>query len=81
MVRVTKDGRRYLGTYFRVAFYGQPFFEEEDGKEYIYKEPKVTSLTEVSHRLGKLYGEKLGPENVRLIMDSKRVDPAEREFE
>ena len=74
---MTQDGRRYLGKYFRVAFYGQPFFEEEDGKEYIYKEPKVTSLTEVSNRLWKLYAEKLGQDNVRLIMDSKRVDPGE----
>ena len=76
-VKVSQNGRRYLGKYFRVAFYGQPFFEEEDGKEYIYKEPKVTSLTEVSNRLWKLYAEKLGQDNVRLIMDSKRVDPGE----
>lgn len=30
------------------------FFEEEDGKEYIYKEPKLTSLSEISLRLVKL---------------------------
>uniref|UniRef100_A0A672SK89 Dedicator of cytokinesis protein 11-like n=1 Tax=Sinocyclocheilus grahami TaxID=75366 RepID=A0A672SK89_SINGR len=50
------------------------FFEEEDGKEYIYKEPKLTSLPEISHRLIGLYGEKFGAENVKIIQDSNKVN-------
>uniref|UniRef100_A0A671P5S1 Dedicator of cytokinesis protein 11-like n=1 Tax=Sinocyclocheilus anshuiensis TaxID=1608454 RepID=A0A671P5S1_9TELE len=74
ILEVMQSGRRLLGTYFRVAFYGQGFFEEEDGKEYIYKEPKLTSLPEISHRLISLYGEKFGAENVKIIQDSNKVN-------
>lgn len=52
----------------------QGFFEEEDGKEYIYKEPKLTGLSEISQRLLTLYGEKFGQENVRIIQDSNKVN-------
>uniref|UniRef100_A0A672SMG5 Dedicator of cytokinesis protein 11-like n=1 Tax=Sinocyclocheilus grahami TaxID=75366 RepID=A0A672SMG5_SINGR len=55
-------------------FGSQGFFEEEDGKEYIYKEPKLTSLPEISHRLIGLYGEKFGAENVKIIQDSNKVN-------
>lgn len=51
----------------------QNFFEEEDGKEYIYKEPKLTGLSEISHRLLTLYGDKFGQENVRIVQDSNKV--------
>ena len=49
------------------------FLEEEDEKEYIYKEPKLTGLSEISLRLVKLYGEKFGTENVKIIQDSDKV--------
>lgn len=49
------------------------FFEDEDGKEYIYKEPKFTPLSEISQRLLKLYSDKFGQENVKMIQDSGRV--------
>nr|XP_056714924.1 dedicator of cytokinesis protein 11 [Euleptes europaea] len=74
ILEVMQTKRRLLGTYFRVAFYGQAFFEEEDGKEYIYKEPKLTGLSEISLRLLKLYGEKFGAENVKIIQDSNKVN-------
>uniref|UniRef100_A0A3Q2Q471 Dedicator of cytokinesis 11 n=1 Tax=Fundulus heteroclitus TaxID=8078 RepID=A0A3Q2Q471_FUNHE len=77
IIEVTQSGRRMLGTYFRVAFYGQGFFEEEDGKEYIYKEPKLTGLSEISQRLLTLYGDKFGPENVKIIQDSNKVNAKE----
>ncbi|KAM4537330.1 dedicator of cytokinesis protein 11 isoform 2-T2 [Odontesthes bonariensis] len=77
IMEVVQSGRRLLGTYFRVAFYGQVFFEEEDGKEYIYKEPKLTGLSEISQRLLTLYGEKFSPENVKIIQDSNKVNPKE----
>uniref|UniRef100_UPI00398F1DC7 dedicator of cytokinesis protein 11-like isoform X1 n=2 Tax=Pristiophorus japonicus TaxID=55135 RepID=UPI00398F1DC7 len=74
IILVLHTGRRLLGTFFRVAFYGQSFFEEEDGKEYIYKEPKLTRLSEISERLLKLYGDKFGAENVKIIQDSNKVN-------
>uniref|UniRef100_A0A8C3IR41 Dedicator of cytokinesis 11 n=1 Tax=Chrysemys picta bellii TaxID=8478 RepID=A0A8C3IR41_CHRPI len=74
ILEVMHTRKRLLGTFFRVAFYGQTFFEEEDGKEYIYKEPKLTGLSEISLRLLKLYGEKFGAENVKIIQDSNKVN-------
>ncbi|XP_041883631.1 dedicator of cytokinesis protein 11 isoform X5 [Corvus kubaryi] len=73
ILEVMHSRKRLLGTFFRVAFYGQTFFEEEDGKEYIYKEPKLTGLSEISFRLLKLYGEKFGSETVKIIQDSNKV--------
>ncbi|XP_051876848.1 dedicator of cytokinesis protein 11 [Pristis pectinata] len=73
IIQVLHTGRRLLGTFFRVGFYGQSF-EEEDGKEYIYKEPKLTRLPEISERLLKLYGDKFGAENVKIIQDSNKVN-------
>ncbi|XP_068819201.1 dedicator of cytokinesis protein 11-like [Capricornis sumatraensis] len=78
ILEVTHTKKRLLGTFFRVAFYGQViFFEEEDGKEYIYKEPNLTGLSEISLRLVKLYGEKFGTENVKIIQDSDKVNVKE----
>ncbi|XP_049622976.1 dedicator of cytokinesis protein 11 [Suncus etruscus] len=77
ILEVMHTKKRLLGTFFRVAFYGQSFFEEEDGKEYIYKEPKLTGLSEISLRLVKLYGEKFGTDNVRIIQDSDKVNAKE----
>uniref|UniRef100_A0AAY4AKK9 Dedicator of cytokinesis protein 9-like n=1 Tax=Denticeps clupeoides TaxID=299321 RepID=A0AAY4AKK9_9TELE len=75
VMEVMHTGKRLLGTFFRVAFFGQGFFEDEDGKEYIYKEPKFTPLSEISHRLLRLYSDKFGPDNVKIIQDSGRVNP------
>ncbi|XP_052785231.1 dedicator of cytokinesis protein 9-like isoform X7 [Mya arenaria] len=77
VVEVMQSGKRLLGKYFRVAFFGQSYFDEEDGKQYIYKEPKVTSLAELCDRLKALYEGKFGRDNVRLIMDSKTVSSAD----
>lgn len=43
-------GKRVFGTYFRVGFYG-PRFGDLDGEEFVYKEPTLTKLPEISHRL------------------------------
>ncbi|KAM4695932.1 dedicator of cytokinesis protein 11 isoform 1-T1 [Rhinophrynus dorsalis] len=74
IIEVMHSGKRLLGTYFRVAFFGQTFFEDEDGKEYIYKEPKLTGLSEISLRLLNLYGEKFGADTVKMIQDSNKVN-------
>lgn len=49
------------------------FFEEEESKEFIYKEPKLTGLSEISQRLLKLYSDKFGADNVKMIQDSNKV--------
>lgn len=58
----------------------QGFFEEEEGKEYIYKEPKLTGLSEISQRLLKLYADKFGADNVKIIQDSNKVEENQHSF-
>lgn len=70
VMEVNRTGRRMLGRFYRVAFYGQAYFEEEHGRDYVYKEPKITSLSEISDRLQRQYGNKFGADSVRIIMDS-----------
>lgn len=74
ILQVKRTGKRILGRYYRVAFFGKDFFDEESGKEFVYKEPKVTSLSEISERLRDIFGKKFGHENIRLIMSEKEVD-------
>lgn len=75
ILEVNRTGKRLLGKYYRVAFFGQAYFGEDSGKEYIYKEPKVTSLPEISERLHRMFCEKFGKESVKIIMDSNQVNP------
>ncbi|XP_038671187.1 dedicator of cytokinesis protein 10 isoform X8 [Scyliorhinus canicula] len=75
ITEVVHSEKRLFGRYYRVAFYGQAFFEEDNSKEYIYKEPKLTGLSEISQRLLKLYSDKYGTENVKMIQDSNKVNP------
>ncbi|RWS10848.1 Dedicator of cytokinesis protein 9-like protein, partial [Dinothrombium tinctorium] len=74
VIMVKKSGRRLLGKYYRVVFFGKEFFEEDSGKEYIYKEPKVTSLPEISQRLKDLFVKRFGASKVKLIMSEKEID-------
>ncbi|XP_038110959.1 dedicator of cytokinesis protein 9 isoform X3 [Culex quinquefasciatus] len=74
VIEFNKTGKRLLGRFFRVIYYGQAYFEDENGVEYVYKEPKVTSLSEISERLAKQYRDKFGSDHVRMIMDSSPVD-------
>ena len=48
-------------------------FGDDDGKEFIYKEPKITGLAEISHRLEAMYSRKHGRDSVKLIMESAKV--------
>ncbi|KAH9498544.1 Dedicator of cytokinesis protein 9 [Bulinus truncatus] len=77
VIEVMRSGKRLLGKYYMVTLYGQTYFEDEDKKEYIYKEPKVTTLTEIRERLHRLFSEKFGRENVQMINDSKKISPNE----
>ncbi len=80
MSRCDRTQKRHLGTYYRVGFYGIPFQNiDMDGKEYIYKEPDVTKLGEISERLRDMYIKQFGPVvQVKLITDSKKVRASAR---
>uniref|UniRef100_A0A452R815 Dedicator of cytokinesis 8 n=1 Tax=Ursus americanus TaxID=9643 RepID=A0A452R815_URSAM len=65
--------KRMFGTYFRVGFYGSKF-GDLDEQEFIYKEPAITKLPEISHRLEGFYGQCFGEEFVEVIKDSAPVD-------
>uniref|UniRef100_A0A8C4QN86 DOCKER domain-containing protein n=1 Tax=Eptatretus burgeri TaxID=7764 RepID=A0A8C4QN86_EPTBU len=73
-----QDTKRMFGTYFRVAFYGEKF-EGLDGHEFVYKEPSITKLPEISHRLEAFYGLRLGNAVVKVIKDSSSVDHSKLE--
>lgn len=77
VLEVNRSGKRLLGRYYRVGFYGNSYFEEESGKEFVYKEPKVTSLSEISERLERQYLEKFGSDTVKMIQDSTPVVQSE----
>uniref|UniRef100_A0A3Q3E2Q1 Dedicator of cytokinesis 6 n=1 Tax=Hippocampus comes TaxID=109280 RepID=A0A3Q3E2Q1_HIPCM len=65
--------QRMFGTYFRVGFYGSRF-GDLDEQEFVYKEPSITKLAEISHRLEEFYSERYGDEVVEIIKDSNPVD-------
>uniref|UniRef100_UPI00358FDEC1 dedicator of cytokinesis protein 7-like isoform X3 n=1 Tax=Myxine glutinosa TaxID=7769 RepID=UPI00358FDEC1 len=65
--------KRMFGTYFRVGFYGSRF-GDLDEQEFVYKEPAITKLAEISHRLESFYTERFGEEFVEVIKDSNPVD-------
>uniref|UniRef100_A0A3P8WZM9 Dedicator of cytokinesis 6 n=1 Tax=Cynoglossus semilaevis TaxID=244447 RepID=A0A3P8WZM9_CYNSE len=65
--------QRMFGTYFRVGFYGTRF-GDLDEQEFVYKEPSITKLAEISHRLEEFYSERFGDEVVTIIKDSNTVD-------
>uniref|UniRef100_A0A673MEG0 Dedicator of cytokinesis protein 7-like n=1 Tax=Sinocyclocheilus rhinocerous TaxID=307959 RepID=A0A673MEG0_9TELE len=70
---VHQDGKRMFGTYFRVGFYGSKL-GDLDEQEFVYKEPAITKLAEISHRLESFYGERFGEDQVEVIKDSNPVD-------
>jgi hypothetical protein len=76
VVDIEETGRRYLGTYFRVGFYGRPFGDDHE-HQYVYKEPAVTTLAEVVLRLQKLYSRKFGAGTpVNIVHESGKIDPS-----
>ncbi|XP_024276938.1 dedicator of cytokinesis protein 7 isoform X11 [Oncorhynchus tshawytscha] len=73
IVHQSTGWERMFGTYFRVGFYGSKF-GDLDEQEFVYKEPAITKLAEVSHRLEGFYGERYGEDQVEVIKDSNLVD-------
>lgn len=45
-----------------------------NGQEFIYREPSITALPEITDRLEAFYNEKLGPDIVETIKDSNNFD-------
>ncbi|XP_029915260.1 dedicator of cytokinesis protein 8 isoform X2 [Myripristis murdjan] len=70
---IQKGHKRMFGTYFRVGFYGAKF-GDLDEREFIYKEPGITHLPEISHRLENFYGQCFGEGALEMIKDSAPVD-------
>ena len=68
-----QTGKRVFGTYFRVGFYG-PKFGDLDREEFVYKEPFLTKLPEISHRLENFYSDQFGTDFVEVVKDSNPVD-------
>ncbi|XP_035235838.1 dedicator of cytokinesis protein 8 isoform X2 [Anguilla anguilla] len=68
-----KGHKRMFGTYFRVGFYGSKF-GDLDEREFIYKEPGITHLPEISHRLENFYSQCFGEDALEMIKDSTPVD-------
>ncbi|XP_042178320.1 dedicator of cytokinesis protein 7 isoform X12 [Oncorhynchus tshawytscha] len=73
-----EDGKRMFGTYFRVGLYGSKF-GDLDEQEFVYKEPAITKLAEISHRLEGFYGERYGEDQVEVIKDSNPVDKCKQD--
>ncbi|KAK5871054.1 hypothetical protein PBY51_003956 [Eleginops maclovinus] len=70
---IKKGHKRMFGTYFRVGFYGAKF-GDLDEREFIYKEPGITHLPEISHRLENFYSQCFGEDAFTMIKDSTPVD-------
>eukprot|EP00064_Thunnus_orientalis_P003144 superscaffoldBa00000249_g3153 len=73
---IQKGHKRMFGTYFRVGFYGAKF-GDLDEREFIYKEPGITHLPEISHRLENFYSQCFGEDTLVMIKDSTPVNRKE----
>eukprot|EP01006_Ploeotia_vitrea_P040513 TRINITY_DN66428_c9_g1_i1.p1 TRINITY_DN66428_c9_g1~~TRINITY_DN66428_c9_g1_i1.p1 ORF type:complete len:1833 (+),score=1077.90 TRINITY_DN66428_c9_g1_i1:674-5500(+) len=76
---LVKDQRaetvRFLGTYYRVGFFGS-HFGQLNGKEFVYKMPRITQLGPMSRGLQSLYSKQLGVP-VKILPSSKPVVASE----
>ena len=56
-----------------MGFYGAKL-GDLDGEEFVYKEPHLTKLNEIAHRLESFYSAQFGAKVVEVIKDSNPVD-------
>ena len=69
-----------INSFFSFCSFPQPFGDDNE-KQFIYKEPKVTKLGELTLRLQKLYSKKFGNSDiVHIIKESGRVSPSTSHF-
>lgn len=71
IVESINNQSRLFGSYYRVALFGRKF-GDLNGKEYVYKEPKITRLGEIKDRLSALYERKVGA--IQIITKSGDVE-------
>uniref|UniRef100_A0A915PPR5 PH domain-containing protein n=1 Tax=Setaria digitata TaxID=48799 RepID=A0A915PPR5_9BILA len=71
-------GKRHLGTYFKVLFYGPSHFGEEHGTEWVYREVGHTSLAEACERMTDTCRCALGHDRVQIITE-REIDETKLE--
>eukprot|EP00127_Corallochytrium_limacisporum_P004373 Clim_evm7s159 gene=Clim_evmTU7s159 len=54
---LTLEGRRVFNTYYRVTFYGKGFGTRLHGKDFVYRYPKITPLSQVTAQLRTEYSQ------------------------
>lgn len=69
--------KRLFGTYFRVGFFGELFGDDLHNREFVYKEPKLTHILDLTERLKTFYSQKLSRE-VILIDASHSINDIDR---
>ncbi|CAI2294693.1 unnamed protein product [Caenorhabditis sp. 36 PRJEB53466] len=76
---VRSSGKRHLGTYFRVRFYGATHFKQEHNTDWIYRELGLTSLAAFALDIKEKCQRAVGHERVQIEanehMDLTRIDP------
>ncbi|PAV65279.1 hypothetical protein WR25_13022 [Diploscapter pachys] len=60
------SGKRHLGTYFRVRFYGKKSFETDHDTDWVYREAGLTSLAEISLKLREQVKTAVGHDKVQV---------------
>lgn len=76
IIKCNAEESRLFGTYYRVGFFGKEF-GHLDGEEFVYREKGLSKLRDISDRLQKIYGPRVGgPDNINIIQQSGDVDPS-----
>ena len=74
IMKSNTDESRLFGTYYRVTFFGKEF-GHLDGEEFIYREKGLAKLRDISDRLTKIYGAKVGgADKISIMQQSGEVD-------
>nr|CDJ91787.1 Pleckstrin homology and Dedicator of cytokinesis domain containing protein [Haemonchus contortus] len=63
---VKASGKRHLGSYFRVRFFGEYHSRFEHGTDWIYREAGLASLAEVSLRLREYHRQLIGHDRIQV---------------
>nr|CAD2191044.1 unnamed protein product [Meloidogyne enterolobii] len=69
------NSKRHLGSYFKVVFHGESHFCDEHKTEWVYREPKLTSLAEACDHMIESVRLALGHDRVQILND-KSIDEA-----
>ncbi len=76
IIKANTEESRLFGTYYRVTFFGKEF-GHLNGEEYIYREKGLAKLRDISDRLIKIFGPKVGgADKIQIIQQSGEVDVA-----